>query len=227
MDQNHVVLALFFATFRLGKGRRQGVARLRRRQNAFAPRKRDARLEAFELTVRPGLNQVVLEQLADDHAGAVVAQPARVDGGRDEVVPEGVHGQERGHAHGVAKVVPELPAREFGARGRFARDASDVGAFGQVLAQEGEREPGEVGAAAKRRNHHVRHFPGLFHLLHGLLADHGLVQQDVVQNRAERVFRVRILRGHFHGFADGDSEASRGVGVGSQDALACLGEPRG
>jgi hypothetical protein len=124
-----------------------------------------------------------------------------------------VHGHEGRQLGGVAEVVGERPARKRRARGRLARDHVDVGAR-DLVADEGQGEAGEVRAAADRADHHVdAALPGEVELAMRLLADHGLVQQDVVQHRAERVARVVMRGGVLDRLGDGDAEAAGRVGT--------------
>src|SRR3712207_8960319 len=59
----------------------------------------------------------------------------------------------------------------------------------QVLADEGEGQAREVRAAADAADHDVRVRVSHLHLLERLFADDGLVQQDVIQHRTQRVVR--------------------------------------
>ena len=73
----------------------------------------------------------------------------------------------------------------------------------------GKVRPGEVRAATGAADEDVRVVLGLVHLHLRLFADHGLVHQDVVEHRAERVLRVLARRGRFDGLGDRDAEAAR------------------
>ena len=119
---------------------------------------------------------------------AVVAQPAGVDGGGDEVVPQGVHLDNWGHLGGVAviKGVNTFGQRRRG-RGLYRHQAGALAVF-QVLAQEGQGNAAKVRAAAHAADHHVWVFTGQVHLLEGFLADHGLVQEHVVEHGSQAVF---------------------------------------
>ena len=104
-----------------------------------------------------GLDELVLQ--VGHNPGAMIAEATGVDGRWDEVVAQRVHEQQQRHAHRVAEVVAELAAGQLRAGGRLARDAADLFACGQVLAEEGERDAGEVGSATEWRNDHVGQFP--------------------------------------------------------------------
>ena len=69
---------------------------------------------------------------------------------------------------------------------------------------------------------HVRRQADLGELRECLLADHGLVQQYVVEDAAERVVGVGVLGGHLDGLGDRDAQRAGGVGVLLQDAAAGL-----
>ena len=64
----------------------------------------------------------------------------------------------------------------------------------QLVADEGIREAGEVRASSDAGDDHVRILPRHLHLLFGLQADDRLVEQDVVDDRAQRVLGV-VMRG--------------------------------
>ena len=77
--------------------------------------------------------------------------------------------------------------------------------------------PAEVRAAAGAADHDVRLLAGHRHLLDRLLPDHRLVQQDVVQDAAQRVLRVLVGGGHLDRLADRDPQAAGRVRVIGQD----------
>ena len=158
-----------------------------------AAREAHRRGEDVVLQVGLGADQPVEDELRDERRHAVVAQAARVDRRRHEVVAERVHRDERRQLARVAEVVGEVAARQRRAGGRLAGEDVDV-APGDLLAQEREREPGEVRAAADAADDDVRERAGQLHLRERLLADHRLVQQHVVEHAAERVRRVVARR---------------------------------
>ena len=90
-------------------------------------------------------------------------------------------------------------------------------------ADEGEGEAGEVAAATGAGDDYVRIVAGHGHLLHRLLADHGLMQEHVVEHAAEAVFGVVVGGGHLHRLGDGDAEAAGAVPVLGEDGAAGLG----
>ena len=61
---------------------------------------------------------------------------------------------------------------------------------------------------------------GHLHLEERLLADHGLVQEDVVEHRAERVLRVVARRRVLDRLADRDPERARVGGGRLEDGAA-------
>ena len=86
----------------------------------------------------------------------------------------------------------------------FRRDEANV-APRELVAQEGEADPAEVGAATVTGDHHVGLLARHGHLLARFQADHGLMQQYVVEHRTQGVVAIRRLRGFLHGFGDGDT----------------------
>ena len=92
-----------------------------------------------------------------------------------------------------------------------------------MRAKEREGDSRQVGPAAGAADDDVRIVTGHLKLCHRLLADHRLVQQHMVQHRAERVFGVLVLRGDLHRLADRDAEAARAIRVIRQDRAAGIG----
>src|SRR6478609_3840092 len=144
-----------------------------------------------------------------------------MDRRRHEVVAERVHRYERSQLARVAEVVGEHAAGQRRARRRLAREHVDLAA-GDLLADEREREPREVRAAADAADDDVRERAGHLHLRDRLLPDHRLVQEHVVEDAAERVRRVVALRRVLHGFRDRDPEAAGRVGELLEDRTAAL-----
>ena len=97
---------------------------------------------------------------------------------------------------------------------------------GQLLAQERERQPAEVGTAAGAAHDQVGCLADLGELEQRLLADDRLVHEHVVQHGAEGVVGGRRLGRHLDGLADRDAERSGRVGVLLQDGPAGGGQVR-
>src|SRR2546421_45225 len=83
------------------------------------------------------------------------AEAAGVDGGRDEVVTEGVHRHQRRHPDGVAEVIGVDALGQRRAGGRLGGEEARRLALAQVGADERVGEAGEVGAAADAADHDV------------------------------------------------------------------------
>jgi hypothetical protein len=64
----------------------------------------------------------------------------------------------------------------------------------------------------------------LLELLLRFLADDGLVQQHMIQHRAQRVVGVGAAGSFFNGFRDGDAQAALVFRIGRQDAAPGLGQ---
>ena len=88
----------------------------------------------------------------------------------------------------------------------------------------GKREAGEVRAAAGAADDDVGHLAGHLELQQRLLADDGLVQQHVVEHRAQCVAGVVGLRGDLDSLGDRDAERAGVVGVLGQVAAAGFGQ---
>ena len=139
----------------------------------------------------------------------MVAQPAGVDRRRHEVVAERVHRQQRRHARGVAEVVVEAPSVSVG-----HDDGSTATSRTSASGTNGSAMPPRFEPPPQHADHDVG--PRLARereLLLRLEPDDGLVQQHVVEHRAERVVRVVARRGVAHRVADREAERARVVGV--------------
>ena len=147
----------------------------------------------------------------------MVAQPAGVDRLRDEVVAQGVHLDQRGQLRGVAEVVG-VDAAGQRRRGLGLDRDHPCWLAAHLLAEEREHQPREVRAAAGAPDEHVRLLAGHLHLEDRLLADHRLVEQDVVEDRPEGVLGVVAGRGVLHRLADREAEGAGVVGCLGQDA---------
>ena len=184
------------------------MVRLRRRHDALGAREGHAGCEALGLVVGTRLDQPELLQVRDQRRHAVITQTAGVEARRREGRSERVHLGERRHVRGVAEVVGVLAARERRAGRRLDRDDARTAPAAQRVADERKRDAREVRAAAGTADHHVGPGAGHLHLLHRLQADDGLVQQHVVQHRAERVLGVLALHRDLDGLGDRDAERS-------------------
>ena len=124
---------------------------------------------------------------------------------------------------GIAKIIGEATLGEAGAGCGFDGDYAGVALALDLASQVGHGQAGEVGAAAGAAQDDVGLVAGHRHLLDGLLADDGLVEEDVIQYAAQGVFGIGILGGHFDGFGDGDSKRPVGVGMLGQNGAAGVG----
>src|SRR6476620_12442754 len=68
----------------------------------------------------------------------------------------------------------------------------------QLQAEERECETGKIRTATRTSDDDIGIVARRFELLDRLLSDDGLVQQNVVEHRAERIFHRRIFRSHLH-----------------------------
>jgi len=78
----------------------------------------------------------------------------------------------------------------------------------QLVTDEWVRQAGKIGAAADAPDHHVRVRARHLHLLLCFEADHGLVEEDVIHHRTERVLGIVVGGRVLDGFGDRDPEAA-------------------
>ena len=126
-------------------------------------------------------------------------------------MPERVHRHQRREARGVAEVVAIRPAGERRAGRRLGGEEAHLRLAAQHLSHEGEAQSGEVRAAPHAADNHVRLLTCHLHLRGGLLTDDRLMQQHVIEHRAERVVRVFPPSRDLDRLGDGDAQRARGV----------------
>ena len=130
----------------------------------------------------------------------MIAQSARVNPRRNERRSQGMHLHQRRQVPGISEIVGELAFGQAGAGGRFHRHNACPALALDLAAHIGHHQSRKVRSPAGAAHNHIGLVSGQRHLLQGFLADHRLVQQHMIQHAAQRVFGVRVFRGHFHGF---------------------------
>ena len=100
---------------------------------------------------------------------------------------------------------------------RFHGDNAQIRSF-QFFGNEGEAETAKIAAAADAANQGVGRFSGELQLPLCFQTDDRLVKKNVVENAAQGVFRVVVRRCILNGFRDRDPEATRGLGIGRENA---------
>ena len=193
------------------------------RDYALGPGEAQAGLEALPLGDGHRLHQAQLVDVGQQRRHPVVAQSAGVDGLGDERVAQGVHLQQRRHLGRVAEVVAVLALGERRARGRLDAAHGRAHAAGHLLPQEREGQAREVRPAAGAAHQHVGPLVHHGHLQERLLADDGLVHQDVVQDAAQAVAGGRVGGRHHDGLGYGHPQRPGVAGVGGQQAPPVLG----
>ena len=180
--EDHRLLAGLLRLQRLTDRERDRMGRLRRRDDALGARELDRSREALRLRNSLGLHEPELVDMRDERRHAVVTKATGMDRVGDEVVPERVHLHERGHASRVAEVVGVDPTGERRAGGWLRSDDARAHPALELLLEEGERQSGEVRAAARAADDVGRGVASHRKLQHRLLADDRLVQQHVVED---------------------------------------------
>ncbi len=122
VEQDRAGGAFLLAAQRFVDRTLDGVVGLRRRHDALGAGEGDAGLEALELVVGARLDQPELLQVTHQRCHAVITQAARVESGRDERGPQGVHLHQRRQVRRVAEVVGVRPSCERRAGGRLHGD---------------------------------------------------------------------------------------------------------
>ena len=116
-----------------------------------------------------------------------------MDRRRHEPVAQRVHRQQRRHLGGVAEVVAVVAAGQRRAGGRLGGDDADVACRPASRARNGNARPAKLEPPPTQPMRRPGRRPPS-RTAPRLLADHGLVQQDMVEHAAERVLRVVARR---------------------------------
>src|SRR5690554_469758 len=157
----------------------------------------------------------------------MVAQATGVNRSRGESMSQSVHGQQRCVSLGIAEIIHELSLGEFRARGRFYGDTTQGFAFDFIFHKR-KAEPCKVGASTEWGNDDVRIISGIFQLLFCFLADDGLMEQYMVENRTQCVFGLFVGYGHFDGFGYRQAQAPWRIWIGGEciSSRLCVGGGR-
>ena len=146
-----------------------------------------------------------------------------MDGGGDEVAAESIHLCERSDLAGVAEVIGVFASGERRAGGRLNRNEVRVLLTADLIAHERGDKAAEVGAAAGAADDDVGVFVIHLHCRLGFNADYALMQQHLVEHRAEHVAAVVGGDGGFDCFGDSAAERAGGVGHLGEYRSACIG----
>ena len=173
-----------------------------------------------DLLIGARLDQPKLVDVRDQRRHAVIAQAARMGRRGNECRAERVHLDQRGQVRRVAEVVGVFAARHRRAGRGLDRDEAALAPAAQLHAQVWERDAGEVRSAADAADDDVRVVARHLELLDRFLAVDRLVQQHMVQHRAQRVFHRRVLGRHFDRLGNRDAERAGAVRVLGEDGPA-------
>ena len=225
--EDDLALSCLLAALGLANRSGDGVSRLRCREDPLATGKGQRAGKALRLRNRLGFGQTEFVDVRHQWRHAVIAQTTGVDRGWDEVVAKRVHLHQRRHTSGVAEVVPILALGQARTRRRLDAPNGRVHPAGHLLAQERERQSAEVRAATGATNQQVGSLADHRQLQQRLFADHGLVEQHVVQHAAECVSSLRIRDGRAYGLGDRDAKTSRMIRILDEQRAAVVGDVAG
>src|SRR3990172_8189870 len=136
-----------------------------------------------------------------------------MDGSRDEAVSEAVHRNERGGGGCVSEIVDKGSSRHRRTGRRFRRDDRYFGAI-DLVQDKRKSQARKVTSASDTPGDHIHFFLSkFFQLLFFFESNDRLMHQDMAQHTSQGV--TGVFRGDriFNRFADGDSKASRGIGI--------------
>ena len=167
--------------------RAYGVARLGRGQDALGARKILRRGKYVGLPHARRLHQSLVVQLGQNGAHAVIAQSARVAGGRYEVRTERVHLRERAYPARVAIVVGVSAAGQRRTARRLDRHNAVVVLAAKLLAHERRNQSAEIRSAAGAADDHIGLLAELAESGLGLKAYDGLVKDNLAEHRTQHI----------------------------------------
>ena len=136
---------------------------------------------------------------------------------RDEIASQGIHLRQRANHAGVAEVIGIHTPRQARAGSRFHGNDLIVRFSAQLLAHKRRDQSSQVGAAAGTTDNHVRLDPVLVQCGLGLQADHGLVQNHLIEYAPEDIAVAGGRNCHFDRFGDGAAERASGSRMCRQD----------
>ena len=179
--------------------------------------------EDFGLFDGDGTHHFLIVEFGEDGAHAVIAQAAGVNRAGHEAGTERVHFGEWADFARIAEVVGVDAACEGGTAGGFDGHDVVVGFAAQFFAHERGNEAAQIGSAACTADDHVRLDAVFVERGFRFEADDGLVQENLVKNRAEDVAISFMFDGVFDGFGNGATEAAAGAGEVCEDFFADVG----
>ena len=147
VEEDDLLLTSLLAFLSLPDGGCNGMTTLGGRDDALGAGEEHASLESLELWDVDTMHQTVLDQLADNHAGTMVAQSTGMNIARTEIMTEGVHRQQGSIACLVTEVVAELSTRQLRTAVGLGSDELRMALSAQVMTHEGEGDTTEVRAA--------------------------------------------------------------------------------
>ncbi len=152
----------------------------------------------------------------------MVAQATGMDPRWNEIVAEGVHIEQRGGLGHITKIIGQFAHGKRGTGGRLDTHKTDFLTV-KIVREVRGCKTGEVGTTATAADDDIRIISGNLHLLFGLKADNGLVENDMVEYGTEGVLGVFAGEGIFDGLGDGDAKRSGGVREFCPDLAADIG----
>src|SRR5215831_1517122 len=105
----------------------------------------------------------------------------------------------------VAEIISVFAARQRRTGRWLDSDSAPLPSPAQLQAEERKCETSKIRATTRTSNDDIGIVARLLELLDRLLSDDGLVEQNVVEHRAERIFHRRILRRHLHRLRNGNT----------------------
>ena len=215
--QDHLLLAGLLAAQRLLDARRRARASARARARCPRCGRTGCRGEAVEL--RLAIASISPSSKMCGSAATCRGTAARRRGwGRDEVLAERVHLQQRRQPGRVPEVVSVHAPGQRRAGGGLDRPDNRVHPSGQLLPRNGKTSPAKFDPPPVQPTIRSGVSSGQLELRERLLADDGLVHQDVVEHAAERVPGVGAAAGRLDGLADRDAEGAGRVRVAASTA---------
>ena len=108
---------------------------------------------------------------------------------------QGIHGQQRGVSCYIAKVILEHAMGQFRTTGWLGCYETGLLAFQNIVTHEGEGNTTEIRTTAKASYDNIGIFTRLLHLFLCLQSDNSLMQGNMAQHRAKRIFTVGGIHG--------------------------------
>ncbi len=168
-----------------------------------------------------------MKKLRNQRRVAVIAQAPRVDARRHEVMSQGVHLHDRRITRSITIIVGVRPFGQGRTGGRLDGNAAQICrplVSRRLVGKKGEGNTAKAGATTARTKDHVRIEANLVELFLGFEANHGLMQQHMVEDRTQGVTGIRVGCCLFNSLGNCQTKRALTIRISGQRSAARVGQ---